>query len=105
LQEGAVVEFSGEKGEIFWRAVLNKMAKKKGQDNPAPSYERWRLIHLVHFLAATFRDRLTGLDGLEGVALDAYVAFVFLGVSRLGRAFAAAGTTAHSVSSSKIYVV
>jgi hypothetical protein len=92
------------RGEILWSPVLN-LIKKRGQDNLPPSYERWCLIHFVHFFAATIRDRLTGLDGLEGVALDAYVGFVFLRVGRLSLAFATARTTAHSVSSSKIYLV
>jgi 23S rRNA A1618 N6-methylase RlmF len=80
------------------------MTKKGGRITCPLSHERWDLVHFVHFLAATIRGRIIGLDGLEGVALGAHVVFVFLGVRRLGRAFAAAGTTAHFASSSMTFI-
>jgi hypothetical protein len=79
----------------LWKSAHNRTIKKGGRITCPLAPERWRLIHLVHFLAATIRYLLTGLDGLEGVALDADVGFVFFGVCRLCRTFAAARTTAH----------
>jgi hypothetical protein len=71
---------------------------KKGAGFPAPSGLKLRfLVHFVHFLAATLRSRLFGGHRLEGIALDAYIGFVFLRLRRLGRSFATARTTAHVV--------
>ena len=75
-------------GHIF------RSPQKKGRVSPPQIAGLWCLVHFVHLLAATLRRRLFGGHGLEGVALDADIGLIFLG---LGRGFATARTTAHVV--------
>jgi hypothetical protein len=77
--------------------LVLKGKKEKREQVFLPPAESGILVHLVHFLAATFRSRLAGRHGLISVALDAHVTLVFLRLRRLGRGFATAFTTAHSI--------